>query len=142
MNFGDVWRAQLAISTLLTSSMVALDLFRSFKVFSDAKDRMGCGKLPHRFIPSKTATSVPEFAVEDLPLRRTAALVPELLVKDLPSGITLMMITVWYQLGHPKYERLNRSLVFTRTPSLSLGVARGQLWWTMSGFLGFSPTPH
>ena len=25
------------------------------------------GKLPHRYIPSKTATLVPEFAVEDLP---------------------------------------------------------------------------
>ena len=33
------------------------------------------GKLPHQFIPSKTATVVPEFAVEDLPLGRTAALV-------------------------------------------------------------------
>ena len=32
------------------------------------------GKLPHLFIPSKTATLVPEFAVEDLPLVRTAAL--------------------------------------------------------------------
>ena len=34
------------------------------------------GKLPHLFIPSKTATLVPEFAVEDLHLVRTAALVP------------------------------------------------------------------
>ena len=39
------------------------------------------GKLPHLFIPSKTATSVPEFAVEDLPLGRTADLVPEFAVK-------------------------------------------------------------
>ena len=46
-------------------------------------------KLLHLFIPSKTATLVPEFAVEDLPLRRTAALVPELAVKDLPLGRTL-----------------------------------------------------
>ena len=44
------------------------------------------GKLPHLFIPSKTATLVPEFAVEDLPLSRTAALVPEFAVKDLPLG--------------------------------------------------------
>ena len=28
------------------------------------------GKLPHILIPSKTATLVPEFAVEDLPLDR------------------------------------------------------------------------
>ena len=30
------------------------------------------GKLPHLSIPSKTATLVPEFAVEDLPMGRTA----------------------------------------------------------------------
>ena len=47
------------------------------------------GKLPHLFIPSKTATFVPEFAVEDLPLDRTAALVPVFSVKDLPLGRTL-----------------------------------------------------
>ena len=44
------------------------------------------GKLLHLFIPSKTATQVPKFAVEDLPLGRTAALVPEFAVKDLPLG--------------------------------------------------------
>ena len=50
------------------------------------------GKLPHLFIPSKTATLIPEFAVEDLLLGRTAALVPEFAVKDLPLGRTLMMM--------------------------------------------------
>ena len=35
-------------------------------------------KLPHLFIPSKTAIVVPKFAVEDMPLDTTAALVPEL----------------------------------------------------------------
>ena len=35
------------------------------------------GKLPHLFIPSETATLIPEFAVEDLPLGRTAAMAPE-----------------------------------------------------------------
>ena len=39
------------------------------------------GKLLHLFIPSKTATLVPEFAVEDLHLGRTAALVPGIAVK-------------------------------------------------------------
>ena len=34
------------------------------------------GKLPHLYILSKTATLVPKFAVEDLPLDRTATLVP------------------------------------------------------------------
>ena len=47
------------------------------------------GKLPHLFIPSKTATLVPEFAVEDLPLGRTAALMPEYTVKGLLLGRTL-----------------------------------------------------
>ena len=37
------------------------------------------GKLPHLFIPSKTATLVPEFVVKDLPLGRT---------------LVMMMITV------------------------------------------------
>ena len=50
------------------------------------------GKLPPLFIPSKTATKVPEFAMEDLPLGRIAALVPEFAVKDLPVGRTLMMM--------------------------------------------------
>ena len=44
------------------------------------------GKLPHLFIPSKTATLVPEYAVEDLPLDRTTTLVPAFAVKDLPLG--------------------------------------------------------
>ena len=47
------------------------------------------GKLPHLFISSKTATLLPEFAFEDLPLDRTAALVLEFAVKDLPLGRTL-----------------------------------------------------
>ena len=47
------------------------------------------GKLPHLFIRSKTATLVPEFAVEDLLLGRIAAMVPEFTAKDLPLGRTL-----------------------------------------------------
>ena len=47
------------------------------------------GKLPHLFIPSKTATLVLEFVMEDLPLGRTAALVPEFAVKDMLLGRTL-----------------------------------------------------
>ena len=47
------------------------------------------GKLLQVFTPRRTATLVPEFAVEDLPLGRTAALVPESAVKDLPLGRTL-----------------------------------------------------
>ena len=47
------------------------------------------GKLPHLFIPGKTATLVPEFAAEDLPWGRTAALMPEFAAKDMPLGRTL-----------------------------------------------------
>ena len=46
-------------------------------------------KLLHLFIPSKTATLVPEYAIEDLPVGRTATSVPEFVVKDLPLGTTL-----------------------------------------------------
>ena len=55
------------------------------------------GKLLHLFISSKTATLIPEFAVEELPLGRTAALAPEFAVMDLPLGRTLMMIL--YNIG-------------------------------------------
>ena len=34
------------------------------------------GKLRHVFIPSKTATLVPEFAMEDLPSDKTETFVP------------------------------------------------------------------
>ena len=43
----------------------------------------------HLFIPIKTATLVPEFAVKDLPLDRTATSVPAFVVKDLPFVRTL-----------------------------------------------------
>ena len=49
-------------------------------------------ELPYLFIPTKTATLVPEFEVEDLPLGRTVALVPEFAVKDLPWQNTLMIM--------------------------------------------------
>ena len=54
------------------------------------------GKLPHLFIPSKTAAWVSEFVVEDPPLSRTATLVPEFAVKDLPLGTILMMMISIY----------------------------------------------
>ena len=65
------------------------------------------GKLQHLFIPSKTTTLVPEFAMEDLPLGRIAALVPEFALKDLPLGRTLMMmmviyLSIWVTFKNPK----------------------------------------
>ena len=50
------------------------------------------GKLPYLFMPSKTVTLVPEFAVEDLPLYRTATFVPAFAVKDLTLGQNSLMI--------------------------------------------------
>ena len=47
-----------------------------------------CGAENNRAysIPSKTATLVPEFVVEDMPLERTATLVPAFAVTDLRLG--------------------------------------------------------
>ena len=73
VNFGEVRKAQLTKSTLLTSTWCPWDLFRSFKVCSDAKERVGCGKQRTYSISGKTSALVPEFAVEDLPSGRTAA---------------------------------------------------------------------
>ena len=43
-------------------------------------------KLPQLLIPSKTATLVTVYAVDDLPLDRTATLVSAFAVKVLPLG--------------------------------------------------------
>ena len=70
VNFGEVRRAQLAKSTLLTSTLqrwCPWDLFRSFKMLKREWGEKSNGKLPRLFIPRKTAILVPEFAVEDLP---------------------------------------------------------------------------
>ena len=44
------------------------DLLRSIQMLKREWGAERNGKLPHLFIPSKTAILVPEFAVEDLPL--------------------------------------------------------------------------
>ena len=74
--------AQLAKSTLLTSTLVPWDLFRSFKVCSDAEEN-GVRKEKGSY---RIAAWIPEFAEEELPFSRTAALVPEFAVKDLLLG--------------------------------------------------------
>ena len=89
VNFGEVRRVQLATFTIFPPRWCPWDLFRSFKVCSDAKERgdaESSGKLQHLFNRSKTETFVPEFAVENLPLDRTATLVPVFAVKDLLLG--------------------------------------------------------
>ena len=99
VNFGEVRMAQLAKSTLLTSTFVPpeifLELLRSLQMLKREWGAESNGKLPQLYIPSKTATFVPEFAMEDLPLGRIAALVPEFAVKDLPLGRTLMMMILF-----------------------------------------------
>ena len=75
VNFGEVRRAPLAKSTFLTSSLGPLGSFQIFKVWMLERE-LGAksnGKLPHLFIPSKTATLVHKFGIEDLPLDRNAA---------------------------------------------------------------------
>ena len=70
------------------------DLLRSVQMLKREWDAESNGKLLHLFIPNKTATLVPEFAVEDLPLDRTATLVSAIAVKDLP-----LCRTVWWYLN-------------------------------------------
>ena len=81
VNFGEVRRAQLAKSALRVG---APGIFLRFVQM--LKREWGVesnGQLPHLFIPSKTGTLVPGFAVEHLPLDRIATLIPEFAVKDL-----------------------------------------------------------
>ena len=97
MNLGEVRRAQLAKSTLLTSTLVPLGSFQIFlRSIQMLKREWGAEsnrKLPHLSIPSKTASWVLEFAVENVPLSRTAALILEiyigcLKIQDITSGIS------------------------------------------------------
>ena len=71
VNFGEVRMAQLAKSTLLTSTFVPpeifLELLRSLQMLKREWGAESNRKLPHLFIPGKTAALVPEFAGEDLP---------------------------------------------------------------------------
>ena len=68
MNFAEVRRAQLGKSTL-TSCSCPGDIFRFLRSVQMLMGEWGSesnGKLPHLFVPGKTAGLVPEFAVEDL----------------------------------------------------------------------------
>ena len=65
------------------------DLLRSVQILKREWGAEINGKLPHLFVPGKTATLVPEFGVEDLPSDRTATTVPASALKDLPLNRTL-----------------------------------------------------
>ena len=90
MNFGEIQRVKLAKSTLLTSSLVPLGslqvFLRSVQVMKRDWGAESNGKLPHLFIPRKTAILVPEFTVEHLLSDTTATSVFAFTVKDLPLG--------------------------------------------------------
>ena len=84
------------------------DLLRYVQILQIKWGAESNGKLPHLYIPSKTATLVPEFAVEDLPLDRTASLVPEFTVTDLPLGRTLWW---WEYILSIEYCRLQIPII-------------------------------
>ena len=60
VNFGEVWRTQLAIYTLLTSTLGASDIFKdllkSVRILKREWGTESNEKLPHLFMPSKIAT--------------------------------------------------------------------------------------
>ena len=93
LNFGEVRRAQLAKFTLLTYMLGPLGTFQIFlmsvQMLKREWDAERNGKLSHLFIATKTATLVPEFAVEDLLLDRTETLVPAFTMEDLHLNRTL-----------------------------------------------------
>ena len=97
VNFGEVWRAQLAKSTLLTSSFVPLGSFRSFKVCSDAKESVRKAMGSYRTYSSLVKLQ-PRFLSLQWKTCLWAELQPwyvEFAVKDLPLGRTLMMMMIW-----------------------------------------------
>ena len=51
----------------VSAPRIVSDILRSVQVLKREWDAKSNGKLPHLFIPGKTAALVPEFAVEDLP---------------------------------------------------------------------------
>ena len=65
---GSVWQNH-SPHLLAGAPGIFSDLLRSVQMLKREWDVEGNGKLPHLFIPSKTATLVPEFALEDLPLQ-------------------------------------------------------------------------
>ena len=65
------------------------DLLRPVQMLKERGGGESNRKLPHLFIPSKTATLVPKFVVEGLPFGRTATSVLEFAVNDLPLGKAL-----------------------------------------------------
>ena len=91
-------------------------------------------RLQQLLIPSKTASLVPEFAVEDLPLDRTATLVRAFTVIDLPLGriLMMMMIIIIIHIRERRVIGISGSLIWSKTlmeliyltPVVNLGEVR------------------
>ena len=64
------------------------DILRSVQIVKGEWGAESNWKLLHLFLPIKTATLVPDFAVKVLPSNRTAILVPAFAEKDVPLGRT------------------------------------------------------
>ena len=89
---------------------------------------------PHS-LPNKTATWVPEFAVEDLSLGRTVVLVPEFAMKDLPLGS---------KLGRRRLKNIYNSRFCSQNLRISLEHCYGGYVWILvlckfPAFTNFSP---
>ena len=92
------WNPECPVSQIYSPHLHATapgifsDLLRSIQMLKRVWGAESNGKLPHLFIPSKTATLILVFAVKDLAFSRSAVLVPEFAVKDLPLGRTLIIM--------------------------------------------------
>ena len=88
-NFGEVRRAQLAKSTLLTSPVVPLG---SFKVCSDSEERVGCGKQREATAPIKSLVKLQPWFLSlrwKTCLRQNCSLGFSACSENLPLGGTL-----------------------------------------------------
>ena len=71
VNFSDVRRAQLAKSTLITSTVMPLGSFQIFLGLFDSKQRVECGMQREASVPIQSLVKLqpwflPEFVVENL----------------------------------------------------------------------------
>ena len=86
------------------------DLLRSVQMLKWEWGAESNGKLPHLFIPIKTAALIPEFAVEDLPSAELHPWFLALPVKDLPLGRTLKWLfpDMYFEFLHFRFHPLTK----------------------------------
>ena len=128
------WSADGSVSQIhsLHLHVGALGMFSG--VLRSVQMRVGCEsnrKLPHLFLPCKTETLLPQFAVEDLPLDKSATLVPGFSVKDLPYyRLYFFTLKAYLQLIHFKlFVNANNSMIIKFLKrKLFLGAPRNFSW--------------